>query len=87
MRSEEITADHIEIAIVNMAMIFRDQPITVHPIPCRNIIPSKRWLGVVGRVKVVVKKERSQEGCIFDNRRAFMNIVRSEEHTSELQSH
>jgi len=50
MRCEEIAPDHIEIAIVNMTLIFDDQTITVYPIPRRNIIPRHGGFSMMGGV-------------------------------------
>ena len=43
----------------------------IDPIPDADAIE----VATIDGWKVVVKKERSQEGGIFNNRRAFMNIV------------
>jgi hypothetical protein len=43
MSGEEITPDHIEIAIVNMTVIFSDQPFAIRFVPRRNFVPSHGW--------------------------------------------
>ena len=74
MSGEEITPDHIEIAIVNMTVIFSDQSFTVHFVPRRNFVPSHGWLFMMGRVKIVIEKEGAEECGVLNNRRPLVNI-------------
>ena len=75
MGREEIAPDHIEIAIVYVTVIFSDESFTVRFVPCRNFVPSHSGLFVMGRVKIVIKKEWAQKCGVLNKGGAFMHIV------------
>ena len=56
MAHQEKPFGDIKIAIINKAIIFRDEPFPVGAIPCGDLVPWHHGLGMVGGMEVVIKE-------------------------------